>query len=74
MIEATEAAFLALAAYLKQQNYSFICPTPESQQRVLAKRNQDPEKRKVANLEDFYGWSLAADRYKKSATTLCICT
>ena len=62
MIETSEAAFLALAAYLKQQDYAFICPTPESQQRVVSKRNQDPEKRKVANLEDFFGWSLAADR------------
>lgn len=62
MIETSEAAILALAAYLKQQNYTFICPTPESQQRVVAKRNEDPENRKVANLEDFYGWSLAADR------------
>ncbi|KAJ9666963.1 hypothetical protein H2201_002796 [Coniosporium apollinis] len=57
-----EPAFLALAAHLKRQNYTFICPTPESHGKVVAKRIQDPERQDVKNLEDLFGWSLKADR------------
>lgn len=59
----TDAAFLALADFLRQRDYTFICPTPESQDRVVSKRVRDRDARHVATLEDFFGWSLSCHQY-----------
>ncbi|KAK5154983.1 hypothetical protein LTR04_005884 [Oleoguttula sp. CCFEE 6159] len=56
------AAFLSLASYLADRNYTFVCPTPESQTRVVDKRSTSATTRWSASLEDFFGWSLPAKK------------
>ncbi|WP_294331587.1 methyltransferase [uncultured Sphingomonas sp.] len=54
------AALHALIAYLKQQDYRFVTPTPASHARVLAR----PDRQQAADLRGIFGWSLpfATDR------------
>ncbi|KAK4998328.1 hypothetical protein LTR66_002416 [Elasticomyces elasticus] len=61
---ARQTAFLALAAHLAQQGYTFVCPTPESQARVVQQRSGEH----CTTLADFFGWSLPAD--EKTLITL----
>lgn len=59
----TRAELLELTSYLARRDYVFICPTPESQERVVTKRTNDSSARYSINLEDFFGWSLPAEMY-----------
>lgn len=56
----SEDVLLELASYLSTKSYVFICPTPESQERVVTKRRKDAKTRYCENLTDFFGWSLSA--------------
>lgn len=58
-----ESAFLSLTAFLAQHDYTFICPTPESQARVVRKRLSQAATSHSTTLEDFFGWSLPGDKY-----------
>jgi len=53
---------LELAAFLEQSDYAFICPTPESQERVMTKRKRHPKTRYSESLQDVFGWSLDASK------------
>src|SRR5471032_875259 len=50
----SEEALVALLAALKARGYSWITPTPATQQRVLAR----PDRRVGSDLADIFGWSL----------------
>ena len=49
---------LDLAAFLGRKDYAFVCPTPESQERVVAKRKRQSKTRYSESLQDVFGWSL----------------
>ncbi|KAH7412103.1 S-adenosyl-L-methionine-dependent methyltransferase [Phaeosphaeria sp. MPI-PUGE-AT-0046c] len=55
--EATTAC-KTLIEFLDEAKYSFICPSPESQGRVVRKRSSDPSTADAQSLQDFWGWSL----------------
>jgi SAM-dependent methyltransferase len=50
----SEEALMALLVALKARRYSWITPTPATQQRVLAR----PDRRVGSDLADIFGWSL----------------
>ena len=50
----SEEALVTLLAALKARGYSWITPTPATQQRVLDR----PDRRVGSNLADIFGWSL----------------
>lgn len=58
-----ETALVSLTAFLAQHDYTFICPTPESQARVVRKRLSKAATSRSTTLEDFFGWSLPGDKY-----------
>lgn len=51
-------ALLLLLAKLKAKSYTFICPSPESQLRVI----EGCKDRHADTLEDVFGWSLPVER------------
>jgi len=53
---------LELAAFLGKNDYAFVCPTPESQERVVAKRKRQSKTRYSESLQDVFGWSLEASK------------
>ncbi len=63
ILSSEETAFSSLTAFLVQHDYTFICPTPESQARVVRKRLSKPATSCSTTLEDFFGWSLPGDKY-----------
>jgi len=63
ILSSEETAFSSLTAFLVQHDYTFICPTPESQARVVRKRLSKAATSRSTTLEDFFGWSLPADKY-----------
>jgi hypothetical protein len=52
------AAYQALTRYLGEKKYSFVCPSPETQGRVVNKRTSDVSTADARNVQDFFGWSL----------------
>jgi hypothetical protein len=60
MTENTEAraAFQALTKFLGEKKYTFICPSPETQGRVVKKRSSDTSTADAKTVQDFFGWSL----------------
>jgi hypothetical protein len=57
------AAYKALTAHLAGVKYSFVCPSPECQGRVVRKRSSDASTASAKNAYDFFGWNLPCDRY-----------
>lgn len=55
--EAT-VAIQALTRYLGEKKYTFICPSPESQGRVVQKRSSHASTADAKSIQDFFGWSL----------------
>ncbi|KAH4257146.1 hypothetical protein HBI56_128930 [Parastagonospora nodorum] len=55
--EAT-AAIQALTKYLGEQKYTFVCPSPETQGRVVQKRSSHASTADAKSIHDFFGWSL----------------
>ena len=53
-----EGALVALLAALKERGYRWTTPTPETQRRVLARRDRRPGRQVGADLVDIFGWSL----------------
>lgn len=60
--EATMAC-RALVEFLGEAKYSFICPSPESQGRVVRNRSSDLSTADAQSLQDFWGWSLPCSEY-----------
>ncbi|KAH7093420.1 S-adenosyl-L-methionine-dependent methyltransferase [Paraphoma chrysanthemicola] len=58
----TTAAYLALTEHLAKQRYSFVCPSPETQGRVVQKRISDASTAEAKNATDFFGWNLPCSR------------
>jgi hypothetical protein len=55
--------YQALTRYLGEQKYAFLCPSPETQGRVVRKRSADVSTADAKNVQDFFGWSLACSEY-----------
>jgi methylase of polypeptide subunit release factors len=66
----TTAAYQALTQHLAKSNYTFVCPSPETQGRVVKKRGSDASTSDAKKATDFFGWSLPCSRY---ATRCCYC-
>lgn len=62
MTEST-AVYQALTKHLAEANYVFICPSPETQDRVVQKRRSNSSTEDAKSLEDFFGWNLQCSRY-----------
>ncbi|KAL1791834.1 hypothetical protein ACET3X_009585 [Alternaria dauci] len=58
----TTAAYQALTKHLTKENYVFVCPSPETQARVLNKRRSDVSTEDAQNAHDFFGWNLPCTR------------
>ncbi|EJD40314.1 S-adenosyl-L-methionine-dependent methyltransferase [Auricularia subglabra TFB-10046 SS5] len=53
--------YAKLIAFLNARAYGFICPTPETHARVIAKRGRLADGSLVADsLQDIFGWSIPA--------------
>jgi hypothetical protein len=59
----TSAAYQALIEHLTRAKYSFVCPSPETQERVVSKRTSNKSTANAKNVQDFFGWSLTCSRY-----------
>ncbi|KAH9865446.1 hypothetical protein J1614_009030, partial [Plenodomus biglobosus] len=59
---ALAATFQALATHLAKDGYSFVCPSPETQGRVVQKRSADVLTRDAKTAVDFFGWNLPCSR------------
>jgi hypothetical protein len=53
----------ALTKHLAEQKYVFVCPSPETQGRVVQKRRSDVSTEDAQNAVDFFGWNLSCTRY-----------
>jgi hypothetical protein len=62
MIETT-AAYQALTKHLAKEKYVFVCPSPETQGRVVSKRRSNVATEDAQNTYDFFGWNLPCTRY-----------
>jgi hypothetical protein len=56
-------AYQALRQHLAKQKYVFVCPSPETQGRVVQKRKSDVSTEDAQNAVDFFGWNLSCTRY-----------
>ncbi|KAF2661034.1 S-adenosyl-L-methionine-dependent methyltransferase [Lophiostoma macrostomum CBS 122681] len=54
--------YLALVKHLGSSQYTFICPSPETQGRVVEKRKASRKTEDAKTAEDFFGWNLSASR------------
>ncbi|KAF2024496.1 S-adenosyl-L-methionine-dependent methyltransferase [Setomelanomma holmii] len=54
--------YQALTAHLAEWKYSFVCPSPETQGRVVQKRSADESTADAKTATDFFGWSLPCSR------------
>jgi len=61
MIETT-AAYQALTDHLAKEKYVFVCPSPETQGRVVNKRRSNVSTEDAKNAYDFFGWNLPCTR------------
>jgi hypothetical protein len=64
--------YQALTRYLSEKRYAFLCPSPETQGRVVQKRSADVSTADAKNVRDFFGWSLACSEYVPVAFTVRI--
>lgn len=58
----TTIAYQALTKHLAKQNYVFVCPSPETQGRVVEKRRSNVATEDAQNAYDFFGWNLSCTR------------
>ncbi|KAF2856053.1 S-adenosyl-L-methionine-dependent methyltransferase [Plenodomus tracheiphilus IPT5] len=61
MTDAT--AFQALTEHLAEGGYAFVCPSPETQGRVVKKRVSEVSTRDAKTAQDFFGWNLSCTRH-----------
>lgn len=59
---ALAATFQALVTHLAKDGYSFVCPSPETQGRVVQKRSADVLTQDAKTAVDFFGWNLPCSR------------
>ena len=50
-------AYNPLLQHLRGQNYTFICPSPETHARAVRSGEY------AQTLEDFFGWNLTIEQY-----------
>ncbi|KAI8936479.1 hypothetical protein NX059_006884 [Plenodomus lindquistii] len=55
-------AFQALTKHLAEGGYSFVCPSPETQGRVVNRRLSTASALHANNAHDFFGWNLPCSR------------
>ncbi|KAF2873856.1 S-adenosyl-L-methionine-dependent methyltransferase [Massariosphaeria phaeospora] len=55
-------AYQALTKHLAKAKYAFVCPSPETQGRVVQKRSSDASTADAKNAPDFFGWNLPCTR------------
>jgi len=67
----TTAAYQALTKHLAKANYAFVCPSPETQGRVVRKRSSDVATADAKNAADFFGWSLPCSKYAMRVLLSC---
>jgi hypothetical protein len=63
-------AYQALTNYLGKKRYTFVCPSPETQGRVVRKRSSVASTADAKNMHDFFGWSLPCSEYAVSSVHL----
>jgi hypothetical protein len=56
-------AYQALTKHLAKESYVFVCPSPETQGRVVQKRKSEVSTEDAQNAVDFFGWNLSCTRY-----------
>ncbi|KAF2450172.1 S-adenosyl-L-methionine-dependent methyltransferase [Karstenula rhodostoma CBS 690.94] len=56
------SAYTALVEHLAKVKYAFVCPSPETQGRVVEKRTSTPSSAEAKNAQDFFGWNLPCTR------------
>jgi hypothetical protein len=61
------AAYQALTKHLSEVGYAFVCPSPETQGRVVKKRYSKKSTVDAKNVADFFGWSLSCPEFVKHA-------
>jgi hypothetical protein len=61
-MSATTTAYQALTKHLAEAKYAFICPSPETQGRVVRKRRSDASTATAKDAQDFFGWNLPCSR------------
>ncbi|RMZ68883.1 modification methylase [Pyrenophora seminiperda CCB06] len=59
---AESTAYQALIKHLSKSKYHFVCPSPETQGRVVNKRRSNISTEDAQNAYDFFGWNLACTR------------
>ncbi|KAA8625315.1 HemK Methylase of polypeptide chain release factors [Pyrenophora tritici-repentis] len=59
---AESTTYQALASHLSEANYHFICPSPETQGRIVSKRRSNASTEDAQNAHDFFGWNLPCTR------------
>ncbi|RYN74020.1 hypothetical protein AA0120_g12524 [Alternaria tenuissima] len=55
-------AYQALTKHLAKEKYVFLCPSPETQARVVNKRRSNVSTEDAQNAYDFFGWNLPCTR------------
>ncbi|PVI05657.1 S-adenosyl-L-methionine-dependent methyltransferase, partial [Periconia macrospinosa] len=55
----TEHAFQELTKHLAHEGYIFVCPSPETQGRVVEKRKSNTSTADANNAADVFGWNLS---------------
>jgi hypothetical protein len=64
MAQITESsAYQALTQHLAKAKYVFVCPSPETQGKVVQKRRSNVSTEDAQNAHDFFGWNLPCTRY-----------
>ncbi|KAG9186967.1 hypothetical protein G6011_10075 [Alternaria panax] len=58
----TTNAYEALTKHLAKEKYVFVCPSPETQGRVVSKRRTHVSAEDAQNGYDFFGWNLPCTR------------
>ncbi|KAJ4354319.1 uncharacterized protein N0V89_006054 [Didymosphaeria variabile] len=55
-------AYGALIEHLAKVKYAFVCPSPETQGRVVRKRTLETSTAEAKTAQDFFGWNLPCTR------------
>lgn len=66
-------AYQALTKHLAKEKYVFVCPSPETQARVVNKRRSNVSTEDAQNAYDFFGWNLPCTRYDMHVVFLSRC-
>jgi hypothetical protein len=71
--EAT-VAIQALTRYFGEKKYTFVCPSPETQGRVVQKRSSHASTADAKSIQDFFGWSLPCSEHVMNLYSLRLIT